>query len=46
MYEACVHERLHQHAKLVPHRWIYDVEQRVVDDTCLKLLYRLGTDAW
>ena len=42
VYETCVHERLHQTHPSAPHNWIYDVEGRVVDETCLKLLYRLG----
>lgn len=42
VYETCVHEKLHRTHPSAPHRWIYDVESRVVDDACLKLLYRLG----
>jgi hypothetical protein len=46
VYQTCVHERLHQHTRVAPHRWIYDMDSRIVDETCLKLVYRLGTDAW
>lgn len=42
VYETCVHEKLHKTHPTAPHRWIYDVEDRVVDETCLKLLYELG----
>lgn len=42
VYETCVHEKLHRTHPSAPHRWIYDVEGRVVDETCLKLLYELG----
>ena len=42
VYETCVHEKLHRTHPSAPHRWIYDVEDRVVDETCLKLLYELG----
>lgn len=42
IYETCVHERLHRTHPLAPHRWIYDVQDRVVDETCLKLIHRLG----
>ena len=43
VYETCVHEKLHRTHPSAPHNWIYDVEDRVVDETCLKLLYDLGS---
>lgn len=42
VYETCVHEKLHRTHPSAPHRWIYDVEGRVVDETCLKLVHAIG----
>ena len=33
VYETCVHEKLHRTHPRAPHRWIYNVEDRVVDET-------------
>lgn len=35
VYETCVHEKLHRTHPSAPHNWIYDVEDRVVDEMCL-----------
>lgn len=42
VYESCVHEKLHRTHPGAPHRWIYDVQSPVVDDTCLKLIHKIG----
>lgn len=41
VYETCVHEKLHRTHPSAPHRWVYDVQDRVVDETCLKLLHKI-----
>lgn len=42
VYETCVHEKLHRTHPSAPHRWIYEVEDQVVDETCLKLVHAIG----